>query len=77
MVNTKGHETLVFSPKDGCTFTLKPAPGGFAGELSAYRNSCILDQATDREVEDAIPLGRMRKVGSCWDGSGAEVCVTR
>ena len=75
-VNTRGRETMVFSPRDGCTFTLRPSPGGFTGELSAYRNSCALDAAADRELEDPAPLGVMRRAGPCLAGGEAQVCVT-
>ena len=77
MVNTKGRETMVFSPRDGCTFTLGPTRGGFRGELSAYRNSCLLDPATEREVEEPVSLGALHRAGACWTGAGAEVCVER
>ena len=69
---------MVFSPADGCTFTLRPAPaGGFTGELSAYRNSCTLDAAADRELENTVSLGRMHRAGACLVGAQAQVCVTR
>ena len=79
MVNTRSPETMVFSPADGCTFTLKPAAagGGFTGELSAYRNSCTIDAAADRELEDTVRLGRMHRAGACLTGGQAQVCVTR
>ena len=76
-VNTRGRETMVFSPADGCTFTLRPAPGGAVGELSAYQNSCMLDPAADRELEDTVRLGVMRRAGPCLAGRSAQVCVTR
>lgn len=77
MINTKARETLVFAPEDGCTLTLKPHGTGFTGELSAYRNSCVLDAATEREVDDPIRLGPLHRAGSCWTGAGAQVCVER
>ena len=77
MVNTKDRETMVFSPRDGCTFTLVPAHGGFTGKLSAYRNSCVLDAATEREVEEPIALGPLHRAGACGTGAGAQVCVER
>ena len=76
MVNTRGRETMVFSPADGFTFTLRSTPGGAVGELSAYRNSCMLDAAADRELEDTAKLGTMRRAGPCLRGGEAEVCVT-
>ena len=76
-VNTRGGETMVFSPADGCTFTFRPAAGGFTGELGAYRNSCTLDAAADRELEDTVRLGRMHRTGACLVGGQAQVCVTR
>ena len=75
-VNTRGRETMVFSPRDGCTFTLRPSPGGFTGELSAYRNSCALDAFADQELEDTAQLGAMRRAGACLAGGEARVCVT-
>ena len=75
-VNTRGLVTMVFSPRDGCTFTLRPTKAGMVGELSAYRNSCVLDAAADRELEDTAQLGAMRRAGPCLGGGEAQVCVT-
>ena len=77
MINTKARETLVFAPEGGCTFTLKPHGAGFTGELSAYRNSCVLDAAADRKVEEPVPLGPLHRSGACWAGVRAQVCVGR
>ena len=77
IVNTKDRETMVFSPRDGCTFTLTPAGSGFTGELSAYRDSCVLDAAADREVEEPVRLGPLRRSGACWAGPRSQLCVER
>lgn len=78
MVNTKGENTEVFSPKDGCTFSLEPRGAYIAGFLRAYRDRCELANPQDEaEVVRTMALGALEPQGNCLSTDQVRLCVSR